>query len=614
MAFKFNPFTGTLDVVNTPAASYIDGEVADSSLLPITLGTPAIGDVFLAKAGSGIWLLNRRPAGLYVRTANNGNLNDWYYLSAFQEVNSDANLRVYHDADSSRQLALNVGSIAPATTRTLSAPDRSGRVSVSDYRLLSANANAVTGDKVAADTTSAAWTLTLPATPSNGDTVTVLDYAGTFDTNNLTIARNGSNIESLAEDMTCNVEDAAFTLVYVGASVGWKVVPYFGNKTNFASPDPIGSSVPNTGRFTTLTANNGTLTGASAPVLDLAQTWNASGVTFTGLRVNVTDTASAAASNLAEFQVGGTALAAIRKDGSFRVLGTGDRTLLAHPSFALSAVAGGAWLGLNTTMSITGGVRVLGGTISIGTASSTDFAVIDRDAAHTLALRSTTNAQTFNIYNTFTSTTNHERGFLKWSSNVFQIGTEKGSGGGTARALEFQTDGTSRWQITAAGLLTTVSAPADSGGFFVAGGWMVYRAGTTNHWAIVNGDITHRATGNFQWSGQSDASNFSGDWLRLSRSAGGCLLLSANTSTEHRLQFGGTTSSFPALKRSSATLQVRLADDSAYSVLDAQLRAQGAAPATTGATGTAGDIRYDADYIYVCTATNTWKRAAIATW
>ncbi len=81
-----------------------------------------------------------------------------------------------------------------------------------------------------------------------------------------------------------------------------------------------------------------------------------------------------------------------------------------------------------------------------------------------------------------------------------------------------------------------------------------------------------------------------------------------------RLQFGGTTSSFPALKRSSATLQVRLADDSAYSVMDAQLRAQGTAPATTGATGTAGDIRYDADYIYVCTATNTWKRVAIATW
>jgi hypothetical protein len=37
-------------------------------------------------------------------------------------------------------------------------------------------------------------------------------------------------------------------------------------------------------------------------------------------------------------------------------------------------------------------------------------------------------------------------------------------------------------------------------------------------------------------------------------------------------------------------------------------------PATSGATGTTGEIAWDADYIYVCTATNTWKRTAIATW
>ena len=40
----------------------------------------------------------------------------------------------------------------------------------------------------------------------------------------------------------------------------------------------------------------------------------------------------------------------------------------------------------------------------------------------------------------------------------------------------------------------------------------------------------------------------------------------------------------------------------------------GTAPASAGATGTAGTIIWDADYIYICTATNTWKRAAIATW
>ena len=38
------------------------------------------------------------------------------------------------------------------------------------------------------------------------------------------------------------------------------------------------------------------------------------------------------------------------------------------------------------------------------------------------------------------------------------------------------------------------------------------------------------------------------------------------------------------------------------------------APASAGAAGVLGEIRYTADYIYVCTATNTWKRTAIATW
>ena len=42
--------------------------------------------------------------------------------------------------------------------------------------------------------------------------------------------------------------------------------------------------------------------------------------------------------------------------------------------------------------------------------------------------------------------------------------------------------------------------------------------------------------------------------------------------------------------------------------------ATSAAPATATSTGTAGEIRYDADYVYICVATNTWKRSALTTW
>jgi len=48
--------------------------------------------------------------------------------------------------------------------------------------------------------------------------------------------------------------------------------------------------------------------------------------------------------------------------------------------------------------------------------------------------------------------------------------------------------------------------------------------------------------------------------------------------------------------------------------ISGEITLEGTAPASASATGTAGEVRYDADYIYVCTATDTWKRVAISTW
>ena len=49
---------------------------------------------------------------------------------------------------------------------------------------------AVKGNAYPCNTTSAAFTVTLPATPSVGDTIILLDYAGTFDTNAITLSHN----------------------------------------------------------------------------------------------------------------------------------------------------------------------------------------------------------------------------------------------------------------------------------------------------------------------------------------------------------------------------------------------------------------------------------------
>jgi hypothetical protein len=97
-----------------------------------------------------------------------------------------------------------------------------------NYTVVSSNTTLQAADLIAADTSGGAFTLTLPLNPSNGDAVDIFDFSETFDTNALTIARNGSRIESLEENLICNVEGAYFTLIFTGGSRGWQVVPRYG--------------------------------------------------------------------------------------------------------------------------------------------------------------------------------------------------------------------------------------------------------------------------------------------------------------------------------------------------------------------------------------------------
>lgn len=69
--------------------------------------------------------------------------------------------------------------------------------------------------------TAAAQTITLPATPSAGNEVTVT-IGGTF--TDTAIARNGSNIMSLAEDLTVDKANISVTLYYVDATRGWRII------------------------------------------------------------------------------------------------------------------------------------------------------------------------------------------------------------------------------------------------------------------------------------------------------------------------------------------------------------------------------------------------------
>jgi hypothetical protein len=91
---------------------------------------------------------------------------------------------------------------------------------------------AVSGRGYPCNTTSSAFTVTLPASPSVGDYIQIVDYAGTFATNNLTINPNGLKIQTQTGNRIFSTSRLGLTFTYVDSTQGWLLSSGYLESTN----------------------------------------------------------------------------------------------------------------------------------------------------------------------------------------------------------------------------------------------------------------------------------------------------------------------------------------------------------------------------------------------
>jgi hypothetical protein len=100
-----------------------------------------------------------------------------------------------------------------------------GKLQSKGYYTPTTTYTTVNGDQVLIDTSGGgigtAITINLPASPAVGNEVTFIDSGNNFASNNLTVGRNGSNINGTSADLVVSTNASAFTLVYVNATRGW---------------------------------------------------------------------------------------------------------------------------------------------------------------------------------------------------------------------------------------------------------------------------------------------------------------------------------------------------------------------------------------------------------
>lgn len=196
----------------------------------ITVSGPvsAAGIVYAGNTSSSDWDLASNRATQFANVSSK-------YESAYTTVNqSSAALTTLQTASSKYEsvyTTVNQSSAALTTLQTASSKYESTFTTVNtnsgtwglSYSSVNTNFNALANNSYLVNTASSVLTATLPSVPLTGDTIQFQDPFSTWATRLFVISRNGNNIESLAENLFCNVAGSRFTLTFVGSARGWKI-------------------------------------------------------------------------------------------------------------------------------------------------------------------------------------------------------------------------------------------------------------------------------------------------------------------------------------------------------------------------------------------------------
>ena len=223
-----------LELITTGEKSGTWGTITNTNLQ--ILEQAASGYISLAVGSSDVALSLANHA-----TANGKNL--YYKLTGTLNANRtvtmpDSSERVFIVEDATARSSSNytltvktvsgTGLALPIGSTTILYSDGTnitGKLQTKGYYTVPGAYTAVNNDQLLVDTSgggiSSSVTVTLPASPAIGNEVTFIDSGNNFSSNNLTIARNGSNILGAASNLVVSANGSAFTLVYGNATRGW---------------------------------------------------------------------------------------------------------------------------------------------------------------------------------------------------------------------------------------------------------------------------------------------------------------------------------------------------------------------------------------------------------